>query len=575
MNQFHQIYICTMQKQLIECVPNFSEGLNLNVIKQITDQIEKVDGVHLLDVDPGKATNRTVVTFVGEPDAVVDAAFVAIKKAAELIDMSKHKGEHPRMGATDVCPMIPVANISMEETAEYAKKLAKRVGENLEIPIYLYEEAQDNKDRSNLSIIRGGEYEGFSKKIEKSEWKPDFGPARFDERTGVTAIGAREFLIAYNINLNTKSTRIANRIAFDVREAGRVKREGNPISGKIVTDDKGETVRIPGRLKQVKAIGWFIEEYNRAQISMNLTNYKITPLHIAFDETCNSALERGARVTGSELVGLIPLKAMLDAGKYFLDKQGLSSGVSESALIDSAIHSLGLSEITEFDPKKKIIEYQLQSIDDKKLVSMPLEALVDETASDSPAPGGGSIAAAAAAMGVALGTMVANLSASKRGWEDKVEFYSDWAAKGQRVKEELLALVDEDTRAFNGIMATFGMPKETKAEKDSRAQALEDASKYAMEIPYKTMLAAAKSLPILTEMGAKGNPNSLSDVGVGALCIKTGVHGAYLNVLINASGIKDEAWANQLLAKAKELLNVTLTACDKIIEEVSTKIKAG
>jgi len=564
-----------MQKQLIECVPNFSEGLNLSVIKQITNEIEKVEGVHLLDVDPGKATNRTVVTFVGNPEAVVNAAFLAIKKAGEIIDMTKHKGEHPRMGATDVCPMIPVANISMEETAKYSQMLAKRVGEELQIPIYLYEEAQADKKRSNLSVIRGGEYEGFAKKIEKPEWKPDFGPAKFNPKTGVTAIGAREFLIAYNINLNTKSTRIANRIAFDIREAGRVKREGNPISGSIAQDANGETIRIPGKLKQVKAIGWYIEEYNRAQISMNLTNYKITPLHIAFDETCNSATERGARVTGSELVGLIPLKAMLDAGKYFLEKQGLSSGVSETALIDSAIHSLGLSEITEFDPKKKIIEYQLQSIVDKKLVSMTLEALVDETASDSPAPGGGSIAAAAGAMGVALGTMVSNLSASKRGWEDKVAFFSDWAAKGQRIKEELLVLVDEDTRAFNGVMATFSMPKETDTEKSARAEALENASKHAMEIPYKTMLTAAKSLPLLIEMAAKGNPNSLSDVGVGALCIKTGVHGAFLNVLINASGIKDVTWSNELLTKSKQLLDETLKACDDIISSIESKIKEG
>jgi glutamate formiminotransferase / formiminotetrahydrofolate cyclodeaminase len=564
-----------MQKQLIECVPNFSEGLNMGIIDQITAQIKSVDGVHLLDVDPGKATNRTVVTFVGEPEAVINAAFLAIKKASKIIDMSKHKGEHPRMGATDVCPLIPVANISMADTAQYAQKLAKRVGEELQLPIYLYEEAQANKKRSNLSVIRAGEYEGFATKITQDDWKPDFGPAVFNPKTGVTAIGAREFLIAYNINLNTKSTRIANRIAFDVREAGRVKRNGHPVSGDIEMDANGEAVRIPGKLKQVKAIGWFIEEYNRAQISMNLTNYKITPLHVAFDATCDSAAERGARVTGSELVGLIPLQAMLDAGKYFLEKQELSSGVSEAALIDSAIHSLGLSEISPFDPQKKIIEYQLQSIDDKKLASMSLEGFVDETASDSPAPGGGSIAAAAAAMGVALGTMVANLSANKFGWENKVDYYSQWAQKGQKIKEDLLRLVDEDTRAFNAIMATFAMPKDSEQDKAARNAALESASKNAMEIPYKTMQAAANALPLLDEMCQHGNPNSLSDVGVGALCIKTGVHGAYLNVLINAGGIKDKAWANNLVAQASDLLKTTINSCDSIVQTVEEKIKAS
>ncbi len=561
-----------MQKQLVECVPNFSEGVNMAIINQIAEVIKTVEGVHLLDVDPGKATNRTVVTMVGQPHLVIEAAYRAIAKAQELIDMSKHKGEHPRMGATDVCPLIPVANISMQETAEWSRKLAQRVGEELNIPVYLYEEAQANKKRSNLSIIRAGEYEGFAKKILEPEWKPDFGPTQFNAKSGCTVIGAREFLIAYNINLNTKSTRVANRIAFDVREAGRVLRSGNPYTGPILTDTNGEPMREPGKLKHVKAIGWYIEEYNRAQISMNLTNYTLTPLHIAFDETCKSAEERGARVTGSELVGLIPLKAMLDAGKYFLEKQGMSSGVSEAELIECAVQSLGLNEISPFHPQKKIIEYQLANSNAKKLVSMSVEKFTNETASDSPAPGGGSIAAASGAMGVALATMVANLSAVKRGWEEKVSFFSEWAIKGQQIKDELLYLVDEDTRAFNAIMDVFSMPKDTESEKTARAQALENASKNAMEIPFKTMQSAADSLPLLQTMTQQGNPNSLSDVGVGALAIKTAVHGAYLNVLINASGIKDKAWADDLLAQAKELLNSTLIAADGIIKEVEQKI---
>ena len=421
-----------MQK-IVECVPNFSEGKNLQIIKQITDAIESVDGVQLLDVDPGKATNRTVVTIVGEVDLVVEAAFRGIQMASTLIDMRNHSGEHPRMGATDVCPLIPISGISMEETAQYAQQLAKRVANELAIPTYLYEDAQPNKSRSNLSVIRAGEYEGFFEKIKDPTWAPDFGKAEMNATAGATVIGARDFLIAFNINLNTKSTRVANRIAFDVREAGRVKRDGNPISGKIVKNENGEEVRIPGKLKSVKAIGWFIEEYNIAQISMNLTNYHVTPLHIAFEETRKSADERGVRVTGSELVGLIPLQSMLDAGKYFLEKQGLSSGVSEAELVDIAIKSLGLSEISNFDPKKKIIEYILQDPKKSKLVSMTVKGFADETASDSPAPGGGSIAALAGALGASLGTMVANLSASKRGWEDRVGEFSPWAEKGQKL----------------------------------------------------------------------------------------------------------------------------------------------
>src|SRR6266498_2667227 len=443
-----------MQK-IIECVPNFSEGNDLNIIKQIADQIETVEGVRLLNVDPGKATNRTVVTFVGSPEVVVEAAFRAIKKAGELVDMSKHKGAHPRMGATDVCPLIPVANISMEETASWAQKLAKRVGEELLLPVYLYEAAQPDTDRSNLSVIRAGEYEGFFKKIKQPEWKPDFGPAEFDAKRGATVIGARDFLVAYNVNLNTTSTRRANAIAFDVREAGRVKRDGN----KVVTDKNGKPVTVPGSLKYVKAIGWYIEEYGIAQISMNLTNINVTPVHIAFDEVCKKANDRGIHVTGSELVGLIPLKAMLDAGKYFLKKQQRSTGVSEKELIRIAVLSMGLNELYPFKPEERIIEYLLQNKTDSKLVSMSLADFADETASESPAPGGGSIAAYIGSLGISLGTMVANLSSHKKGWDTRWEEFGNWAEKGQQYKDELLRLVDMDTKAFNGIMTAFSLPK--------------------------------------------------------------------------------------------------------------------
>ncbi len=557
---------------LIECVPNFSEGRNPAIIKEITQAIESVEGVTLLDVDPGKATNRTVVTFVGHPDAVIEAAYRGIKRASEVIDMRGHSGEHPRMGATDVCPLIPVSGISMEETAAYAVKLAERVGKDLAIPVYLYEAAQPNKDRSNLSIIRAGEYEGFAEKIKLPEWKPDFGPTVFNETAGATVIGARDFLIAYNVNLNTKSTRIANRIAFDVREAGRVKREGNPISGKVVNDENGEPVRIPGKLKHVKAIGWYIEEYNMAQISMNLTNYKETPLHIAFEETRKSADERGVRVTGSELVGLIPLQAMLDAGKYFLEKQGSSAGVSNQELIDCAIRSLGLNELSPFDPSKKIIEYLLKNPKDTRLVDMTVTGFANETASDSPAPGGGSIAALAGALGASLGTMVANLSAGKRGWEDRVEEFSVWAEKGQQLKDRLLFLVDEDTRAFDAIMQAFGLPKDTPEQVAERKAAIQEASKYATLTPYYTMQAAYDCVELLQEMAEKGNPNSLSDVGVGALCIKTAVRGAWLNVITNASGLADKAWAADIVEKARAIWQKNHPACDAIVEKIEAKL---
>ncbi len=560
-----------MQK-IVECVPNFSEGKNLQIIKQITDAMETVEGVQLLDVDPGKATNRTVVTIVGEVDLVVEAAYRGIKMASSLIDMRNHTGEHPRMGATDVCPLIPISGISMEETAEYAAKLAKRVAEELNIPTYLYEEAQPNKSRSNLSVIRAGEYEGFFDKIKDPQWAPDFGKAEMNPTAGATVIGARDFLIAFNINLNTKSTRIANRIAFDVREAGRVKREGNPISGKIVKDENGEDVRIPGKLKAVKAIGWYIDEYNMAQISMNLTNYHITPLHIAFEETRKSADERGVRVTGSELVGLIPLQPMLDAGKYFLEKQGLSSGVSEEELVNAAVRSLGLSEIAPFDPNKKIIEYLLRNPKNTRLISMTVKDFTNETASDSPAPGGGSISALAGALGAALGTMVANLSATKRGWEDRVMEFSPWAEKGQKLKDELLFLVDEDTRAFDGIMAAFGLPKDNPEQIADRKLAIENASKYATEIPFRTMQVAFNCIPLLQEMAANGNQNSLSDVGVGAICIKTAVRGAWLNVLINANGLTDKVWAAEIVEKAKRLLAENHKLCDEILDGIEQKL---
>src|ERR1043165_5070226 len=539
--------------QLIECVPNFSEGHDMNIIKQITNEIESVEGVKLLNVDPGKATNRTVVTFVGEPQAVVDAAFLAIKKASELIDMSKHKGEHPRMGATDVCPLIPIAGISMEEMAEYAKKLGERVGKELNIAVYLYEAAQKNKERNNLSVIRAGEYEGFFKKIKLPEWKPDFGPAEHSVKSGSTVIGARDFLVAYNVNLNTTSTRRANAIAFDVREAGRVKREGNPVTGKIVTDEKGNPVNVPGTLKSVKAIGWYIEEYGIAQISMNLTNINITSVHAAFDEVSKKAQERGIRVTGSELVGLVPLKSLLDAGKYFLEKQNRSTGVSEKELIKIAVKSLGLDELGPFKPEERIIEYQLKRIGEEKLIGMSLRAFADETASESPAPGGGSISAYVGSLGAALGAMVANLSSHKKGWDNRWEEFSNWAEKGQKIKDELIRLVDADTAAFNRIMNAFGLPKTTEEEKKIRTGAIQAATRYAIEIPFRVMELSYESLEIIKAMAAEGNPNSVSDAGVGALCARSAVMGAFMNVRINAAGYDDKIFVTEVLAQGKEI----------------------
>ncbi len=542
-------------KQLIECVPNFSEGSDMSIIKQITNEIESVEGVRLLDVDPGKATNRTVVTFVGEPISVIEAAFRAIKKAAELIDMRKHTGEHPRMGATDVCPLIPVANISMEETAEWAKKLGERVGNELAIPVYLYEAAQKNPERKNLSIIRAGEYEGFSKKILLSEWAPDFGKAVFNTKSGATVIGARDFLVAYNINLNTTSTRRANAIAFDVRESGRK-----------IQNEKGEEIVQPGTLKSVKAIGWFIEEYGVAQISMNLTNVNITPIHIAFDEVCKKANERGVRVTGSELVGLIPLKSLLDAGRYFLEKQQRSLGVSEKEIIHIAVKSLGLDELSEFIPEKKIIEYLLNEEKQDKLVNLSLQEFANETASESPAPGGGSIAAYMGSLGISLATMVANLSSHKRAWDDRWKEFSAWAEKGQKIKDELLYLVDEDTRAFNKIMEAFSLPKSSEQEVKFRSEAIQNATKYATEVPLKTMILVSSSFPIIKAMAEIGNPNSISDAGVGALCARSAVIGAYMNVRINAAELKDEVFKKEILAKAEKIKNDAIKEEEAILK---------
>ena len=559
-------------KQLIECVPNFSEGNDLTIIKQITDRIESVEGVRLLNVDPGKATNRTVVTFVGEPDAVIEAAVRAIKLAGELIDMSKHKGEHPRMGATDVCPLIPVSGITMEETAAYAKKLGERVGKELTIPVYLYENAQPNKDRSNLSIIRAGEYEGFFKKIKLPEWKPDFGPNEYDAKRGATVIGAREFLVAFNINLNTTSTRRANAIAFDVREAGRVKREGDPLTGKIILGPDGKAITIPGTLKSTKAIGWFIEEYGIAQISMNLTNTNITSVHKAFEEVSKSAQEKGIRVTGSELVGIIPLQCLIDAGKYFLEKQERSTGIPEKELIKIAVKSLGLEELAPFKPEERIIEYLLKDNSSSKLISMSLHAFADETSSESPAPGGGSIAAYMGSLGVSLATMVANLSSHKRGWDNRWKEFSDWAAKGQAYKDTLLHLVDEDTIAFNKIMSALSLPKSTEEEKVNRTNAIQTATKYATEIPFRVMQTTFTSMEVIKAMAEIGKPNSVSDAGVGALAARSAVMGAYLNVKINAAGLTDKKWAETIIADGAIIQEKTQQLESEILLIVNGKI---
>ncbi len=567
-----------MQKRIIECVPNFSEGRNMDVIKQITDAIEKVKGVKLLDVDPGEATNRTVVTFVGEPEAVVDAAVASIKRATELIDMRNHKGAHPRMGACDVCPLIPVSGVTMEECAVLARALAKRIAEELGVPTYCYEAAAFRSERRNLAVCREGEYEGLPEKMANKEKQPDFGARPYDERiarTGATAVGARDFLVAVNYNLNTTSTRRANAIAFDVREKGRPMREGNPIVGKIVKDENGEPVMIPGTLKECKAIGWFIEEYGIAQVSMNMTNLSVTPLHVAFDEVCRAADARGVRVTGTEIVGLVPKKALVDAGRYFLQKQHRSAGVPERELVRIAIESMGLSTLKEFKPEEKVVEYILEAEEQKnvnKLVDMTCAAFAEETASESPAPGGGSISAYMGALAAALGTMVANLSSHKAGWDDRWDYFSQWAEKGIAVMNELLTLVDEDTAAFNKIMDVFAMPKNTAEEKAARAEAMQVATLYATQVPLHTMKAAYKAFEIVRAMAVEGNPNSVSDAGVGALAARSAVMGACLNVKINAAGLKDREVAGALVKEAEEIQALAQQAEKEILEIVESKI---
>jgi len=564
-----------MQKQLIECVPNISEGRDLDKIKRISHEVETVAGVKLLDVDPGIATNRTVITFVGEPSQVIEAAFKLIKLASQLIDMSKHKGEHPRFGATDVCPLVPISGITLEETSKYAQILGKRVGEELKIPVYLYENAARIPGRINLANCRSGEYEGLSKKLSDPDWAPDFGPIEYNNHvasTGATAISARDFLVAYNVNLNTTSTRRANAIAFDIREGGRVKRTGNPIIGQKVLDTDGNPIRIPGKLKAVKGIGWYIEEYGIAQISYNLTNISVTSMHEAFYETTKAAHERGLRVTGSEIIGLIPLKAMLDAADFFLKKQQRSLGISESEKIKIAVKSLGLDDLKPFNPKEKIIEYVLNNTEQKRLIDLTLSDFADETAGESMAPGGGSISAYVGVLGVSLGTMVANLSAHKPGWDENWETYSMWAEKGQLYQGKLLALVDEDTQAFNKIIEGFRLPKNSNAEKMVRSQAIEAATIYATKVPLEVMKTACESMEVMMEMAKNGLQNSLSDAGVGALCARTAVYGAYFNVRINAKDIKDIATAEKLLNEATVIFNKTINFENEIINYINQKI---
>ncbi|HNW56401.1 MAG TPA: glutamate formimidoyltransferase [Bacteroidales bacterium] len=550
-----------MEKQIIECVPNFSEGRDLEIIKQITDVIESVKGVKLLDVDPGKDTNRTVVTFVGYPDAVAEAAFLAVKTASEIIDMSKHHGAHPRMGATDVLPFVPVSGISMEETVVYARKVARRVGEELNISVYCYENAAFEEKRKNLADCRAGEYEGLKMKLADPAWKPDFGPDVFNDKAGATAVGARDFLVAYNVNLNTTSTRRANAIAFDVREKGRT-----------IKNEKGEKVHIPGSLKSVKAIGWYIEEYGVAQISMNLTNISVAPVHIAFDEVCKKAEARGVRVTGSELVGLVPLKAILDAGRYFLEKQQRSTGISDGELIKIAVKSLGLNDVHPFNPEEKIIEFVMDEKNKRKLVDMSLSAFMNETASESPAPGGGSISSYMGALGAALGTMVANLSSHKRGWDERWKEFSDLAEKGKTVQNALLNLVDEDTDAFNKIMDAYGLPKKTEEEKSIRKRAVQDATRAAIMVPFRVMETAFSCFELIKEMVEKGNPNSVSDAGVGALALRSCIKGAFLNVKINAASLDDKDFVKEILGKGSDIEAKTIEAEEEIMDMVELKI---
>lgn len=559
-------------KQLIECVPNISEGRDMNIINQVTAEIEKVEGVKLLDVDPGATTNRTVITFVGEPEKVCEAAFRVVKKADELIDMRNHHGAHPRQGATDVCPLIPVSNISMEEVVEYARALGKRFGEELGIPVYCYEEAAFQPKRKNLAYCRTGEYESLSSRLGTEEWKPDFGPNEWNEHTsmtGATQVGARDFLIAINYNLNTTSTRRANAIAFDVREKGRPMRVGPKVTDKPMKDENGNTIMIPGTLKATKAIGWFIEDYGIAQVSMNITNINVSPVHVCFDEVCAKAAARGVRVTGCEIVGLVPKKVLIDAGKYYLAKQQRSLGISEDEIIKIAIKSMGLDDLKPFNPKEKVIEYLIEDDSKKKLVDMTCTGFANETASESPAPGGGSISAYMGALGASLATMVANLSSHKPGWDDRWEEFSQVAEKGQKLKDELLDLVDEDTNAFNKIMEALQMPKKTDAEKAARMEALELASQYATQVPFKTMNVAFKAFEVVEAMVKNGNPASVSDAGVGALCCRSAVMGAYLNVKINAAGLKDRAFADNIVAEGAKIEAEAIAKEAEILVEVN------
>jgi len=560
-------------KRLIECVPNFSEGVNATIIQHIADEIRNAKGVQLLDVDPGQATNRTVVTFVGEPEAVIDAAFLAIKKASQLIDMTNHSGEHPRMGATDVCPLIPISGVTMEETVEYAQRLGKRVGEELGIPVYLYEEAASKPDRKNLATIRAGEYEGMAAKLLKPEWEPDYGPTVLPVKHGVTAIGARDFLIAYNVNLNTTSVRRANSVAFDVREKGRIKRKDGKLDGENLRDSKGEPIREPGTCPGIKAIGWYIPEYGVAQISMNITDIAKTPLHRAFEECNASATQRGLRVTGSELVGLVPKQVMLDAGRYFLKKQQRSIGVSEEELIKIAVKSMGLDELAPFDPKKKIIEYLITS-ESGRLVEMSLAKFAHETSSESPAPGGGSVAAYAGSLGASLGAMVANLSSHKRGWDDKWEYFSELAVEGQNIKDILLDKVDEDTEAFNKIIDAIRLPKVTDADKAARKSAISAATRNAIEVPYSVMEVCIGAYDFLEKLVDTGNPASISDIGVGVACLDAAIVGASLNVKINCKDYKDKEYVTGMLSDTNALVEVSHKKSLELIGRVERIISA-
>lgn len=562
-----------MQRPLIECVPNFSEGRDKSVIRKITDAIEAVDGVKLLDVDPGAATNRTVVTFVGEPAPVIEAAVRAARCAKEWIDMRKHHGEHPRFGAMDVCPLVPIANISMEETVKQARALAKRLGDEIGVTIYCYENAATKPERRNLATVRLGEYEGLADKLKDPDWKPDFGPAQFDAKYGATAVSARDFLVAYNVNLNTTSTRRAMAVACDVREQGRTKREGDPLTGKIVYAKSGEPAREPGACKCVKGIGWFIKEYGVAQVSMNLTNISVTPVHVAFEECCKSAQQRGMRVTGSEIVGLIPLAAMLDAGRFFLRKQQRSLGVPDSQIIKIAIKSMGLDDLTPFDPREKIIEYKMAAeSSDERLVDMSVKAFVEETASESPAPGGGSVSALVGALGASLAAMVANLSAHKRGWDDRWEEFSEWAVKGKGYHDRLLQLVDEDTEAFNAVIAANRLPDGNDEEKAAKQRAVEEANKNAMLAPLRVMEVCHESMGVMKAMSEIGNPASVSDAGVAALCARTAIMGAMMNVRINASGVGDKQWVADTLATGEQIQSKAQAFEEQIVEIVEAKL---